>query len=398
MRPADPPSAVRRRWCPRGRSDKFLAYGLASLCASFVAACSSPGRDQGPNSSDARRTLAADEEGIETTIVLGPEVPGRYKHPSSLTELSNGDLLLVYHGGRGEYSDDTAVFATRLVRGATRWTDPVAIADTPGRGEGNAVVWRAPDGRVWLFYVSRYGPTWSSSRIKAKVSLDDARTWSDSLLLTLEPGTMVRSHPEPLADGDFLLPVYHETGADTELVPPTCTAFFLRYDAETSSWSETNRIRSRLGAIQPAVAKVSDDHLVCYCRRGGDYEGRPDGWLVRAESRDGGVTWSEGQDSPFPNPNAAVDFLRLRSGHLLLVYNDSMSDRTPLTAALSIDGDRSYPFRKNLAEGPGSYSYPTAIQTADGRIHVVYTSDDRTVIRHAVFEEAFLTGALHTSR
>jgi len=57
--------------------------------------------------------------------------------------------------------------------------------------------------------------------------------------------------------------------------------------------------------------------------------------MVRTESRDGGKTWSGGVDAPFPNPNAAVDFLRLQSGHHLLVYNDSFSERTPLTVALS---------------------------------------------------------------
>ena len=67
---------------------------------------------------------------------------------------------------------------------------------------------------------------------------------------------------------------------------------------------------------------------------------------IRAVSKDGGRTWSEGQDSLFPNPNAAVDFLKLQSGRLFLVYNDSMNRRTPLTVALSPDIDQ------NLASPP----------------------------------------------
>jgi predicted neuraminidase len=77
------------------------------------------------------------------------------------------------------------------------------------------------------------------------------------------------------------------------------------------------------------VAALTDEHLVCYCRRGGDYSGRPDGRIVRSESRDGGRTWSAGQETEFRNPNAAVEFLRLRSGNLLLIFNDSVSDRRP---------------------------------------------------------------------
>jgi predicted neuraminidase len=228
--------------------------------------------------------------------------------------------------------------------------------------------------------------------IQAKVSNDNAETWSDSFILSLEEGMMVRNRPIVLSDGDYLLPVYHETGHDTEMVGPDSTSLFLRYDPKRKRWTESSRIRSRLGNIQPAVVQITDDYLIAYCRRGGDYQPRSDGYLVRAESRDGGHTWSEGQDSPLPNPNAAVEFIKLRSGSLLLIYNDSMSRRTPLTAALSTDQDKSYPYRRNIVEGPGSFAYPTAIQTQDGKIHLVFTSDQRTVINYAVFDEDWVKG------
>jgi len=125
-----------------------------------------------------------------------------------------------------------------------------------------------------------------------------------------------------------------------------------------------------------------------FCRRGGDYEGRKDGWLVRTESHDGGRSWSEGKDSEFPNPNAAVDLIKLKNGHLLLVYNDSFNERTPLAVAISTDSAKTFPHRRNIAEGRGDFGYPTTIQTRDGKIHVTYTSDERTVIQHAVFDES----------
>ena len=105
---------------------------------------------------------AAQEITIER--LFGPEIPGKYKHPASITELDNGDLYVVYYGGEGEYEGDTAVYGSRLAKGSTEWTRPEIIADTPGRSEGNAVIWQAPDGLVWLFYITNYGPTWSTSR------------------------------------------------------------------------------------------------------------------------------------------------------------------------------------------------------------------------------------------
>lgn len=329
--------------------------------------------------------LAAD---LRIERVFGPEAAtGQYKHPASITELANGDVYLVFFSGGGEYETDTAVWGSRLKHGATRWSTPRIIAKDPFRSTGNAVVWQAPDGVVWLFYVVRYGATWSTSRIQAKVSRDHAEIWSDAHMLAAEPGMMVRNRPIALSDGDYLLPVYSEKGDDTESVGPDSTSLFLRYDRKMKTWSESSRIRSRLGNIQPAVVEIAPGHLVAYCRRGGDYKPRSDGWLVRAESRDGGHTWSDGRDSTFANPNAAVDFLRLRTGRLLLVFNDSMTSRTPLTAAVSVDNDKSYPYRRNIASGPGSFAYPIAIETQDGKIHVVYASERRTVINRAVFNE-----------
>lgn len=325
---------------------------------------------------------------ITITQIAGPGDPGPYRHPACITELDNGDLYLAYYGGSDEYGTDTAVYAKRLKAGETTWSAAEVIADTPWTSEGNPVVWQAPDGLVWLFYVNRYGDTWSDSIIKGKISRDGAKTWSDSFMVTWERGTMVRGRPILLNDGNYLLPVYHETGHDRENVGADTMSFFLRLDPKTNTWTESSRISSRLGNLQPAPVQIDDNYLISYSRRGGGYDGSEKGHLVRSESHDGGRTWSEGVDSPFPNPNAAADFIKLKNGHLVLVYNDSYIDRTPLTVAISTDNDTTYPYKRNIAEGENSFAYPMAIQTKDGKIHVIYTSNQRTTIHHAVFEES----------
>jgi len=337
---------------------------------------------------------------LRITRVFGPEVQtGRYKHPACMTELSNGDLYLVYYGGEGEYATETAVFGSRLRNGQAEWTAPKPIARDPFRSVGNGVVWEAPDGLVWLFYVVRFGATWSTSRVQFKVSRDHAETWSDASVLSLDEGTMVRNRPIVLKDGDYLLPVYHETGNDPERVGPDSTSLFLRFNRAKGTWTKTGPIRSAKGNIQPAVVQLSDRDLIAYCRRGGDYDPKTTGHIVRAESHDGGSTWSEGKDSSFPNPNAAIELIELRSGRLLLIYNDSMSRRTPLAAALSSDRERTWPIRRNIRAGEGDFGYPSAFQARDGRIHLVFTSDRRTVVNHAVFDEDWIiNGASRSPR
>ena len=336
--------------------------------------------------------LALAIPGVHIDRLFGPETnTGRYKHPASLTELANGDLFLAWYGGDGEYAPGTAVWGSRLSGG--KWSAPMKLAQDPFYSTGNPVVWQAPDGRVWLWYVVRPGRTWSTSRIAVKISGDGAQTWSDASMQTFEEGTMVRGKPIVLANGDYLLPVWKETGFDTEVVGADTASFFLRYDPRAKKWSESTRIYARIGVLQPAVAQIDENYLVAYCRRGGGYGRETRGYIIRSESHDGGKSWSEGVDTKMPNPNAAVDFLKLRNGHLLLVYNDSMSDRTPLTVAISSDGDKTYAWRRNIAEGANSFAYPYAIQTHDGKIHIVFTSNQRSVINHAVFDEAaIITG------
>ena len=330
---------------------------------------------------------------LEVSRVFDLETPGGgYKHPVSITELANGDLYLAFYGGAGEYTGDTRDYGARLPKGSTEWSMPEVIADTPWRGEGNAVVWQAPDGLVWLFYISRYGETWSDSVVKFKISRDGAKTWSDPEMLMWERGSMVQGLPIALKDGDYLVPAYHETGADKEFVAADTSSFFVRINPKTNTWTETNRITSKTGNLQPTVVQLDDNHLVAMCRRAGGYGEETSGFIVRSESTDGGKTWSPGVDTEFPNPNAAVAFIKLQSGNLLLVYNDNMHERTPLTAAISTDGGKTFPHRRNLAEGYNAFAYPYAIQTSDGNINVIFTSHSRTVVNRAVFTEAEVMG------
>ncbi len=333
-------------------------------------------------------------EDIMMERVIGTEVPGAYKHPCTITALNNGDLYLAYYGGTGEYEDDSKVWGMRKAKGSDVWTAPVCIADTPFLGEGNPVVWQAPDGRVWLFYVQRYGNTWSDSRVQAKISKDGAATWSDSFMITFQQGMMVQGLPIALKNGDYLLPAYFETGHDQEKTDPDTASFFFRINPRTNTWTETGRIVSDKGNLQPQAVQLTDEHLIAYCRRGGSFDPLPDGRIIRAESHDGGATWSRGTPSQFKNPNAGIAFIKLQNGHLLLVFNDSISDRTPLTVSISTDTDKTWPFKRDIAVGDETrdFAYPVAIQTEDGLIHVACTTDNRKAILHFTFkEEAILS-------
>lgn len=329
-----------------------------------------------------------------TERIFGPGTPtGLYKHAASICALPNGYLLLVYYGGAGEYAQSTALFLSRLKKGQTAWSAPREAARDPLRSTGNGVFWQSPDGRVWLFYVIRFGDPWRPSRTAVKISTGLGAAWSDSTLLRLEEGWMVRGKPIVLSCGQWLLPVYHETGADRERAGPASVSFFLIHDPATGRWTPSQPIGSKNGNLQPSRVELPPGHILAFCRRGGGDGPQETGSIVASESLDGGGTWTPGPDTPLPNPNSAIELLKLRSGPLLLVFNPSMHRRTPLTAARSEDGGRSWPWRLDVASRQDSFAYPSAVQTSGGQIHMVYSSHERTLLCRTILEESDMLAA-----
>ena len=106
-------------------------------------------------------------------------------------------------------------------------------------------------------------------------------------MLNFEEGTMVRGQPIVLNNGEYLLPLYYETGADREKTAGDTVSYFMRYDPKTKTWSESRRIRSSMGNLQAQVVQMTDEYLIAYIRRGGDFEPTDHSYVLRSESRDG---------------------------------------------------------------------------------------------------------------
>ena len=296
--------------------------------------------------------------------VFGPEVPtGPYKHPACMTELNNGDLYLVYYGGEGEYATDTAVFGSRLEEGQTAVDASQADRPRPvplGRQRRDLGGARRP--RLALLRRSLRRDLVDLAASRSRSRTDHAETWSDASVLSLDEGTWSAAGRSCSTNGDYLLPIYHETGHDPESVGPDSTSLFLALQSreEDLDQDRARSARPRGTSSRPSCSSTTTDWSPT-AAAGATTTPRRSATSSASESHDGGMTWSEGKDSAFPNPNAAVDFLKLKSGRLLLIFNDSMNRRTPLTAALSSDQDRTWPIRRNIREGNNDFGYPIAL-------------------------------------
>lgn len=292
-------------------------------------------------------------------------------HAATITAFADGELLAAWYSYPGdEELSGSAIFMSRRAADAAAWETPHLHIDRT-KADGNPVLYSEGD-HVWLFQsVVPFG--WDTAHIESQQSADRGQTWTDPTILTKGLGTNTRYPPVRLADGTLLLPAYDELVSRS--------IFFESIDGNT--WSLRSNVASRPGSIQPSVVTLANGRLLAVMRN------TKESWLWTMASDDNGQTWTEPRDSGFPNPGSAAALLRLANGHLILIYNDSPTDRNPLTVALSADEGQTCPAKKILATGESTYSYPSAIQSPDGRIHVVY-SQAREAIMHAAFNEAWI--------
>ena len=155
------------------------------------------------------------------------------------------------------------------------------------------------------------------------------------------------------------------------------------------SWEVIGPIHdgTKFGAIQPSVLSYGKGRLQILCRTRQNVVGQS--W-----SEDGGKTWTAVSATNLPNPNAGTDAVTLKDGRQLIVYNHTVrrgafpAGRNMLNVALSKTGEKWQPVL-TLERSRGEYSYPAMIQTSDGKVHITYTYQRRTV-KHVVLDAAKL--------
>jgi hypothetical protein len=204
--------------------------------------------------------------------------------------------------------------------------------------------------------------------------------------LTRRLGWQTKNKPVFLGNR-MIVPLYSD-GLD-------CSLFAITDDGG-KSWMFSNPVLGGAG-IQATIAIKKDSSLVAYLRDNGP----PPQRMQRTESHDNGLTWSIPKDDILPNPGAGFDIVTLSNGEWLMAFNNQEEGRFNLTIAISDDEGKSWKWKKNLehdsSDKPTSSHYPSVIQGADGRIHVIYSfhRSDRQpgkTIKYSGFEVDWVKG------
>ena len=358
---------------------------------------------------------AAAQDGVVLSEFVFDDAPHPECHASTIAETASGTLVAAWFGGTAERNADVGIWFSRLeaVQSASaadarrpagaparpaaigRWSAPVEVAngvqaDGARYPTWNPVLHQSPrDGApLLLFYkVGPSPPEWWGMVMESE---DDGRTWSEPRRLPDGILGPIKNKPITLSDGSLLAGSSIENAPE----PPAWRAHFERSPDLGRTWVRSASLAGATAAgedfwiIQPTILKLGGGELLALFR---SKQSR----IAASRSADRGLTWGPIFATGLPNPDAGVDGVTLADGRHLLVYNHKVrvdgawaGSRSRLNVALSDDGDV-WDAALMLEDQDGEYSYPAAIQTGDGLVHVTYTHR-RTRIRHVVLDPAEL--------
>lgn len=90
-----------------------------------------------------------------------------HTHGSTIVKLHNGEMMAAWFQGNGERDGTTTrIMASRLPVGATEWTTPFVLADTPRIADINPALYMDDRERLWLFWYPVLAGRWETSQPK----------------------------------------------------------------------------------------------------------------------------------------------------------------------------------------------------------------------------------------
>jgi predicted neuraminidase len=300
-------------------------------------------------------------------------------HSPGIVELPGGELFAVWYAPGPGSNNKGVIWGSRRPPGARRWTTPFIVNQTANRSNKNPVIYLTRDKKLLLFWSEeeRFFK-WPRDRLRMKTSQDSGRTWGEVRPIGTPTGFLPRTHPVTLHDGRILLPIYTDFFTSSAVISSGDGGL---------TWGNLRWILFFWG-IQPTIIQRSDSSLFALTRTGM--------WprlSWQAVSTDGGNSWKGQRVSRIKNPGSSIEMAKLRDGHVVLVFNDSKTDRAGLSIALSCDDGRTWACRRVIEYKPGRVNcYPSVIQDAYGLIHVVYSYDGRQTIAHFVTDERWIEG------
>ena len=338
--------------------------------------------------------LAAAADPANTVVLdIGPSREFPRNSEGAFATLKSGRILFCYSQFYGGSDDDSPARIVEVHSDdqGRSWSQSRLLVDNGRvRNVMSVSLLRLASGKLALFYAIKAN-RWGDCHPYLRTSIDEGATWSEARRLIAAPGFFVINNDRVIQTrtGRLILPVaYHRSrGAEDAIASLDFHGIALWYlsDDEGASWREADTwwalpVASQTGLQEPGVVELADGSLFSWARTD---QGRQYGF----RSEDNGRTWTAPTPTELQSPASPASIKRLpNSDALLAVYNDTSQHaapapgaspyggRTPLAAAISRDGGRTWPLRHRLEDNPaGRYCY-TAIHFVGDAVLLAYST------------------------
>lgn len=290
----------------------------------------------------------------------------------------------IYTGGVKEPDPDGLNHSAVAVSddGGKTWTDPYIINDDPKYATFMTNPWLSPEGRLFLF-IETDGNTYSVYTDTPEAPLDTIQ-WK-----------FMQENPDGSVSGMFSpdhLPYNHKpivvntASGGTEWLYLTRNYQNLAGGGSTrrvgiwvsadkgKSWSlrrvleNPKEIANLVTIPEPTAVVLNDGRIMLLARiERGSYGG-----MMRCYSSNNGKTWTDWEydlPAPYRGPGSLFNITALPSGNLLMVNHDNTGERTGLTAYLSTDDGKTFPY--SLMIDRRASAYPDVAVGEDGTIYLI---------------------------
>jgi len=317
----------------------------------------------------------------------------RYMHMGMLGRLPNGSMAALFQASTRHYegSAEQGIFWSISDDMGATWGPAQALVQSEGLPLWGPVI-LTEGRRTWLLYsrssrkcryfdglrgVARHSP---GGDIMMVTSDNSGRTWTSPQVIfsaDAEDGIpkVIANKVSVLSNGRWVLPFWREPGktcpVNRNQVPRSewvnGSAGVLISETQGLSWRLSSKIElPNTWLIENTIAQVKSGHLLQLFRTGL-------GTVYQSWSADFGSTWMPPTPTALPNPNSKVHLLGLSNGYLVVAYNHSPDQRTPLSIALSRNHGRTWQIVGQIeSDASLQFAYPT-VEQRGSQLSVIYT-------------------------
>jgi hypothetical protein len=330
----------------------------------------------------------------EPVYDLAPTPKNPRNSEGAFLTLKSGQILFCYtqfEGGSADESPARIVSITSGDDGRTWSREPQLVVENPAAANVMSVsLLRLPSGRVALFYLVKNSLL--DCRAMMRISSDETASWSDPQPVGSAPGYFVLNNDRviQLRSGRLVAPLaFHRSRS---AVPKgygswdsRAIALWYLSDDEGKTWREAEDwwalpVRSKTGLQEPGVVELADGRVFSWART-------DQGAQFGCYSGDEGAHWPLPERTALQSPASPASIKRLPgSSDLLAVFNDHSGQfpftpgkRTPLVAARSGDGGKTWPKRSMIESDPGGWYCYTAIHFTERALLLAYCAGDSKV-------------------